>query len=247
MTILEDVWTERELKHRIRPDAHRFLRPDWRRFWQRGYENDPLYRLHERIERKDWRTQPRVPAGEPAGGQWTDDEFASSVQGRTYAAGWLPKIPKQRPPTSSERTAIAKTVAILAAEAGVAATGIAEAIAKTSWLYYALPSIVSYLDAPKTLDELQADAGISKPGYDRHHIVEQSSAAEDGWPRNMIEAPDNLVSVTRMKHWEINAWYQTANMDFNKMTPRQYLSGKDWDERRRVGLYALTKFGVLNP
>ena len=202
MTIFKNAWTERELNYRIRPDANRFLRPDWRCFWQPGQENDPFYRFFERLERRDWRTQPRVPAGEPTGGQWTDDESASSTQGRTFTAGWLPKIPKQRPPTSTERTAIAKSIAILAAEAGIAATGIGETIAKPSWLYYALPSIVSYLDAPKALDELQADAAISKPGYDRHHIVEQTSAAEDGWPRKMIDAPDNLVSVPKMKHWE---------------------------------------------
>jgi hypothetical protein len=246
MTIFKHAWTERGLKYRVRPGANRFLHPDWRRFWQPGHESDPFYRFFERLERRDWHTQPRVPAGEPTGGQWTDDESASSSQGRTYAAGWLPKIPKQRPPTSSERTAIAKTVAILAAEAGVAATGIGEAIAKTSWVYYALPSIVSYLDAPKTLDELQADAAIPKPGYDRHHIVEQTSAAEDGWPRKMIDAPDNLVSVPRMKHWEINAWYQTPNRIYDGLPPREYLRGKDWDERRNVGLDALRQFGVLS-
>lgn len=244
MTTFSDNWTEREIRYRMRPDAHRFLRPDWRRYWHPGHESDPLYRLYQRIEQKDWHTQPRVPKGEPTGGQWTDDATTTTEQ--IYAAGWLPKIPKQRPPTSSERTSIAKTVAILAAEAGVAASGIAEAVAKTSWLYYAYPYIVSYLDGPKSLEELQQDASFSKPGYDRHHIVEQSSAAADGWPRKMIESPDNLVSIPRMKHWEINAWYQTPNRRYDDLTPREYLSGKDWDERRKVGLDALKRFGVLS-
>ena len=85
----------------------------------------------------------------------------------------------------------------------------------------------------------------SRLGYDVHHIVEQSSAADAGYPRKMIDGPDNLVSIPRMSHWEINAWYQTRNSDYGDVSPREYLSGKDWDERRRVGLDALAKFGVL--
>ncbi len=59
--------------------------------------------------------------------------------------------------------------------------------------------------------------------------------------------PINLVRVPRMSHWEINAWYQTSNRKYDWMTPREYLHGKDWDERRRVGLDALTRYGVLKP
>lgn len=61
----------------------------------------------------------------------------------------------------------------------------------------------------------------------------------------MIDASDNLVSILRMSHWEINPWYQTRNSDYGDVSPREYLSGKDKDERRRVGLEALMKFGVL--
>jgi hypothetical protein len=146
-----------------------------------------------------------------------------------------------------ERTAVAKAVASFLAEAGTAATSIGQVVAESSWLYHALPSIISYLDAPKTLGELQLAAGAAKPGYDLHHIVEQSSAAEDGYPRKKIEASDNLVSIPRMKHWAINGWYQTENADYGRVSPREYLKGKDWDERKRVGLEALTKFGVLKP
>ncbi len=103
----------------------------------------------------------------------------------------------------------------------------AQAIAKGSWLYDALPIINSYLDAPKALEQLQQDASIAKSGYDRHHIVEQSSAAEDGYPQRMIEAPENLVRIPRMKHWQINAWYQSKTPEFGDMSPRDYLRGKD--------------------
>lgn len=70
---------ERELK--------RFMRPDWRRFWRPGHEDDPLYRLYERIERKYSPEQPRVPAGSRESGQWTSDGGSSnSGQGARVAA-----------------------------------------------------------------------------------------------------------------------------------------------------------------
>jgi hypothetical protein len=35
--------------------------------------------------------------------------------------------------------------------------------------------------------------------------------------------------------------------DFDDLTPGQYLRGRTWDERVKLGLRALTKFGVLGP
>lgn len=86
-----------------------------------------------------------------------------------------------------------------------------------------------------------------KKGYDLHHIVEQGPAALDGFPRSLIDAPENLVRIPRYKHWEINAWYETSNEDYGNRTPRVYVRGKDWSERVRVGLRALIKAGVLKP
>ena len=57
----------------------------------------------------------------------------------------------------------------------------------------------------------------------------------------------DVVSIPRMRHWEINAWFQSENANYNDMTPREYLVGKDWDERTRVGLEALRMFKVLKP
>jgi hypothetical protein len=132
-------------------------------------------------------------------------------------------------------------VAIFLTEIGVAAS---EFIAKTSWLYQAIPSINSYLDAPRTLSELQSDL-TAKVGYDIHHIVERASALDDGYPRRVVNSSDNLARIPRMKHWEINARYQTQNSNLGGLSPRDYLRGKDWDERRRIGLMALERYGVL--
>jgi hypothetical protein len=109
------------------------------------------------------------------------------------------------------------------------------------------PSIESYLDPPKTLEELQRGAAKPKSGYDIHHIVERSSAAEDGFPRSMIDAPENLVRIPRFKHWEITTWYATESWEFGRKSPREFLRGKDWTERLKIGLEALIHHGVLKP
>jgi hypothetical protein len=251
MAQLRTEYLERALTCWARPDARNFVRPDWRHSVKPESDAASVFDIYERKYRPD---QPRVPAGSREGGQWTDEGAETrTVAGspprkrpQTVLAG-LPIIPRRRPPTSPERTAIAKAVAIAIVEAGVKASGIIDKIKEASWLYEAWPTIVSYTDGPKTFGELQQNALTVRPGYDRHHVVEQTAAEAIGYPRRMIDAPENIVSIPRMKHWEINAWYQTPNKEFGRLTPRKYLSGKDWDERQRVGLFALRKFRVLKP
>jgi len=123
-----------------------------------------------------------------------------------------------------------------------------EAIRKgATWLEEQRASFNSYFDPPKTLEELQRDASNPRAGYDIHHIVEQTSAEEDGFSRQTIDSPENLVRIPRWKHWAINSWYQTKNKAFGGLSPRDYLRGKSWEERRRVGLDALVDAGVLKP
>jgi hypothetical protein len=101
------------------------------------------------------------------------------------------------------------------------------------------------LENPKSLEELQRAANEPAPGYQIHHIVEQQAAAADGDSQEMINSPDNLVRIPTMKHREITGWYMTSNRRFGDLSPREYLRGKSWDEKRRVGLDALVDFGVL--
>jgi hypothetical protein len=94
---------------------------------------------------------------------------------------------------------------------------------------------------------LHRAASTRAPGYDIHHIVEQTAAEQDGFPREVIDDPDNLVRVSRLKHQEINAWYQTKNKNYDGLSPRDYLSGRSWEVRRSVGIEALRIHGVLKP
>jgi hypothetical protein len=69
MTIIAPAALERALLRGMRPDAHLFVRPGWRRHVRSGFEDDLPFALSEQKYRSD---QPRVPAGSREGGQWTD-------------------------------------------------------------------------------------------------------------------------------------------------------------------------------
>jgi hypothetical protein len=75
--------------------------------------------------------------------------------------------------------------------------------------------------------------------------VRSRKARDSGFPESKINGPDNLVRIPTLKHWQINAWYQKKNDQFGGLSPREYLRDKSWEERRRIGIDALSRFGVL--
>ncbi len=187
---------------------------------------------------------PGWPKGEPdgRGGQFrpkTPDDYPSG--------------PLREKPSSSRRMTEALAVAIklairsLLREAESAPNPyvrIAALLAEVGLEAY--PYVKAYFDPPVSLEELQAAAqSPSEEGYEDHHIVEQNTATPDGSEAALMDAPDNLARIPTVKHWELNRWYQTPDFKFDGMTPRQYLDGKSWDERRRVGLMGLRDIGVL--
>ena len=76
MAQIELAYLERERLRFMRPDAQRFVRSDWRRYVALA---SPLGALYESYERKYSPDQPRVPAGQREGGQWTSDGSGASV------------------------------------------------------------------------------------------------------------------------------------------------------------------------
>jgi len=183
-------------------------------------------------------------------------------QGQGPPLDHAPEIPRERPSDESEINDFLKAAARWLGGAGlrrVLEIGLEATIGgpvgdfllameAASWLSSYLPYIQAYLDAPKTWEELQQNVGT---GYDIHHVVERWSA-NDGIPPSMIYSPENEVPIPTLKHWEINAWLDQPNDEFtddagNAISPREYLKDKGWDERWRVGIYALIKFGVLKP
>ena len=167
--------------------------------------------------------------------------------------GGPPLVPPERPSDGKLRAAIIRAAIKWLIRAGLTAADITApevlipleiGIEVGSWAY---PYIRAYFDGPKSLRELQAAANDPEPGYDIHHIVEQTPAEQDGFSSDRIDAPDNLVHIPTVKHWELNRWYETANDEFGGLTPRQYARGKDWAERQKVGRMGLIVVGVLTP
>jgi hypothetical protein len=229
-----------------------------------------LQRLREKANKANFNpAQLRVPAGSREGGQWTsgeggagrnDSRVLSDVTpdnewepGARYAAAKPqggppdrpPEVPQEKPPTAQERNRIARAVARWRGPIGAI-------FQAAKWLYEHHPEIQAYRQPPKTLEESQqAATEPSMLGYDKHHIVLQAARKEKdkSFPDSWIDSPENIVRISRYKHWEIHQWYETPNGDrpFNDMSPREYLHGKDWSERYQMGLDVLTRFKVLKP
>lgn len=225
--------------------------------------------------------QPRVPRGQPDGGQWTDGGGGGGSDGDTGSGGSgraplritihprssyetegtssqpplgdPPRVPEVEPESRHALNEFAKQAAWWAAKAlarelaNPLVGSLLDGIDLAYWGYKAAPYVRAYLDPPKPLDELQRAATNPATGYDIHHIVEKQAAKDAKYPNQMIEGPDNLVRIPTLKHWQISGWYMTRNDKYGWLSPREYLSGKDWTERTRVGLEALAKFEVLKP
>lgn len=169
-----------------------------------------------------------------------------------------PPVPPEDP-GQSERWQIIKRVArwtatrigILAGEdvAGGGVVGLLIDGAQIGiWIHDYLPYLEAYNDPPRTLAELQAAArGPSRPGYDVHHVVWQTDGAKDGMTDDVLQSGDNLVSISTLRHWELNSWFQRENETYGGRTPRDYLRDKGFAERTRVGLEGLRQIGVLKP
>ena len=166
-----------------------------------------------------------------------------------------PDIPKERPDIGKIRTLFIKAAVRWLArwllQAGLTAARITApevviplelGIEVGSWAY---PYVKSYFDGPKSLKELQDAVDDPQQGYEIHHTVEQTPAEKDGFSRDQIDGRDNLVRIPTLKHWELNGWYQKPNPSLGGLTPRQYIRGKDWAERQRIGLIGLRTVGVL--
>jgi hypothetical protein len=197
--------------------------------------------------------QPRVPAGHPEGGQWTGTGAGTQVA-QNDPPDRLTNIPEERPASARLRNIVIKIVASevatilrLREELRGSIGYVLDLLEVASWVREAIPLIQSYADPPMTLEELQQAVSLPTLGYNIHHIVEQTLAEQDGFPRSMIDSPENLVRIPTLKHWQVTGWYMTGNEDFGGLPPRDYLRGKDWETRVRVGLEALIKHGVLKP
>lgn len=227
-----------------------------------------LYRINALLRRFD-PNQPRVPAGSSDGGQWTDgsgsapdtdfdetdqsdgaepDSYLRRIAYTPEAPDEPPRVPSKPPASGSERAAIVKNTVRWLVRSATSRTpvgrGVRAMIEAADW---ARPYIQSYFDTPKSLEELQRAAAEPKTGYDIHHLVERTSARNAGFPESLIDGPQNTVRIPKLKHWEVNSWFERINDNYGGLTPRQYLRNPEigWEERVKIGTDALSEVGVL--
>jgi hypothetical protein len=216
-------------------------------------------------------TEPRVPRGNTGGGQWTTigGSYRLPSGARVIRVGGphvfslrprmpeedddlpgfedLQEIPIVRPDHASDRHSIVRRIPMapfVGKPAGTLPRKL-EKIGAPEWQREYYPHIDAHTQGSKSLSELQENAQSSRPGYDIHHIVEKDSAERDGFPDSMVNGPDNLVSISRFRHWEITGWYARKPERLDRRSPRMMLHMRPWHERFELGLYALRKFEVL--
>ena len=88
-----------------------------------------------------------------------------------------------------------------------------------------------------------------KPGCRSGHSTGESSS------RHENHRPDAETGATMRAEigsedsagGRSQSWFQTRVSEFGGLSPRDYLRGRGWNERHRVGLRALIRFGVLLP
>ena len=161
----------------------------------RALQHNALHRSHFNPN------QPRVAIGHPDGGQWTsmgarnDPRVISDANldenwrpGAQYAqvdprSGRPPKIPERRPSSRGGRARVIQEVVNWLREHG------GQIVEAASWLDEFYPSIRSYFDPPKTLQELQEAVATRKKGM--IFIILLS-----GHPRNRMAFQDRRSTRT---------------------------------------------------
>jgi len=265
----EDAYARHQQARWLRPDAARWVRPDAARYLA---PNADVGAIFPALERKYSPDQPRVPAGNPDGGQWTDGSLSGSLglfqikprERRTDGVQLAgepptgdspdqpstepPPIPPTRPKKSADSTRFLRAAANwLKGASKIRADIFIAAIRNVEWAKERYDLIHAARDEPKSYEELQDGVGKRRPGYDDHHVVEQTWAEYFGFVRSQIDDPSNLVSIPRLRHYQITGWYAKPNPEYGWLSPREYLSDKNWEERKRVGREALILFEVLKP
>jgi len=197
MVRIDQAWLASQQSRFMRPDADRFIKP--------GHPNDERHKLNDAgpaesvgssigeiksllaelvllkrqiLARKAGfdPEQPRVPKGNSGGGQWSGDGASASG---TKPDSPAPATPAERPSRRTERMGkireIARWLSRIPA-VGLAIQAYSGLENNARWLQDYHDVIQTYRDPPRTLEELQNAVSDPKPGYDIHHIVEQTWA-----------------------------------------------------------------------
>jgi hypothetical protein len=160
----------------------------------------------------------------------------------------IPEIKPSRSPSTVLRAAVSWIARALAARAFGAVSFFIGILSARAWVKAKAHEIVTSLDPPRSIEELEAAVDVPRTGTElHHHKMEQHVSRIRGIPQREIDAPGNRVRIPTLKHYDITSWYRTPNENYGGLTPRQYLADKAPDEHARVGREALLLFEVLKP
>lgn len=162
-----------------------------------------------------------------------------------------PKILRSKPRRSSSshlRTAASWILRARSLHQLAAIVAFIGALIAVDWIAARISEILTYLDSPQTMEELQSAVDVPRAGTEvHHHRMEQHVSKRRKMTQKEIDAPGNRVRIPTLKHYEITDWYRQPNSKFGGLSPRQYLADKPAEEHERVGREALILFGVLKP
>lgn len=190
--------------------------------------------------------------GEP-GEDWINSSERPGIGHNSNGAEFEPppEIPETKPsrsPSAVLRAAASWIARALAARAFGAVSAFIGILNARSWARAKAHEVVTSLDPPRSMKELEDAVGMPRRGTElHHHKMEQHVSKQRGIPQSEIDAPGNRVRIPTFKHYDITAWYQRPNDGLGGLTPRQYLADKPAEEHARIGREALILFEVLKP
>jgi hypothetical protein len=180
-----------------------------------------------------WHLQPRVPGGQPDGGQWTD-YLQSNIVGplvrylapevvrrlREHARRLAPilrRMPRRwddsRQPTEESYDD----------ESG--------RISQDSWQRRGEPNIRF-----RSESELRRYLGPAGEGREWHHIVEKRLAGREGFPAELIHSTDNIISLPIEVHRRVSARMSTREEAYGKNIRRFEVEKRTFGEQYDDGL-----------
>jgi hypothetical protein len=192
-----------------------------------------------------WHLQPRVPAGNPDGGQWIESGplTAGPLSGGVQLAGPLPLL------------------AIIARAAPAAYRALRLVTRRIAPLLRRLPDDWSgdqpeegAFDEPsrrmgpptprrpehehvrfRTAEELRNYLGPAGPGRQWHHIVEARLAGRR-FPAELIHSTDNVVNLPIEMHRQVSARMSSKTELTGRKTMREWLESRPFEEQYEFGL-----------
>lgn len=182
----------------------------------------------------DWHLQPRIPAGNPDGGQWTFGQFLAGL------------------PLVLLRQVVPTAVRLLRERARQVAP-LLRRLPKRWGELEGFPANDDFKDPSRRIGppsahrpgsplirfnsarELREFLGSAGPGREWHHIVEQRLA---GWrfPEEIIHSTDNIINLPADVHQRINAAMQRNDPEFGNLSRRAWIEDKTFGEQYNLGL-----------